>query len=198
MRWGPQGDGGLKVATLDIDEVRDAVAALTAADLIRLHRVGAIYGVSIGLEGMDLLNEAISRALDGVRACPRDVAFVVFLKNAMRSIASSERAKVKEQPMLESMTFGLDDRPAILDRPSIGRNAEETVLAREDAEGRLNALEELFVDDEEAQFVLMGDLDEMPAADIREMNGWSELDYASVRRRMRRKLSAAFPDGWVQ
>lgn len=185
-------------ATLDVDEVRDAVAALTTADLLRLRRVGGVYGVSIGVEGADLVNEAISRALGGVRACPRDVSFVVFLRNAMRSIASSERAKVKEEPMLESMTVALDDRPAVLDRPSIGRNAEETVLAREDAEGRLKALEKLFADDDDAQLVLLGDLDEMPAADIRAMNGWSEQDYASVRRRMRRKLSAAYPDGWVR
>lgn len=188
----------MTAATLDIDEVRDAVAALTAADILRLQRIGAAYGVSIGVEGMDMVNEAISRALGGVRACPRDVPFVVFLRNAMRSIASSERAKVKEEPMLKSMTVGLDDRPAVLDRPSIGRNAEETALAREDAEGRLKALETLFADDEDAQFVLMADLDEMPAGDIRAMNGWSEQDYASVRRRMRRKLSAAYPNGWVQ
>lgn len=187
----------MTAATLDIDEVREAVAALTIADLLRLQRIGAAYGVSIGVEGMDLVNEAISRALSGARACPKDVSFVVFLKNAMRSMASSERAKVKEEPMLESMTVGLDDRPAVLDRQSSGPNAEETVLAREDAEGRLKALEDLFGDDEEAQLVLMGDLEEMPAADIRAMNGWSEQHYASVRRRMRRKLTGAYPNGWV-
>ena len=188
----------MKAATLDIDEVRDAIAALTAVEILRLQRAGAFYGVGVGIDGMDLVNEAISRALEGVRVCPRDVPLVVFLQNAMRSIASSERAQVKEEPMLESIAVGLDDRPASLDPPSLGRNAEEMMLAREDAENRLKALEKLFADDEEAQFVLMGDLDEMPAVDIRAMNGWSEQDYASVRRRMRRKLSAAYPNGWVQ
>ena len=99
--------------------------------------------------------------------------------------------------MLESMSVGLDDRPAVLDRPSDLRNAEEMVLAREDAEGRVKALENLFANDEDAQLVLMGDLDEMAAADIRALNGWTEQDYATVRRRMRRMLSAAFPNGWV-
>lgn len=188
----------MTTATLDIDEVRDAISALTAADILRLQRVGSAYGFGIGADGMDLVNEAISRTLSGVRACPRDVPFVVFLSNAMRSIASSERAKVKEEPMLERMTVGLEDRPAVFDQPSVGRNAEETVLAREDAEARLKTLEQLFADDEEAQLVLMGDLDEMPAADIRAISGWSEQDYASVRRRMRRKLSVAYPDGWAQ
>ncbi|PZO03574.1 MAG: hypothetical protein DCF28_07150 [Alphaproteobacteria bacterium] len=186
----------MAAATLNIDQARDAVAALTAADLHRLQRAGAIYGVSIGVDGMDLVNEAISRALGGVRACPTDVPFVVFLRNAMRSIASSERARMKEEPMLESMTGGPDRPLTAVDRTAPGRSGEESLLAREDTDARLKALETLFADDEDAQLVLMGDLDEMSAADIRAMNKWSEQAYASVRRRMRRKLSAAYPNGW--
>lgn len=186
----------MAAATLDIDQARDAVAALTATDLLRLQRAGAIYGVSIGVDGMDLVNEAISRALGGVRACPTDVPFVLFLRNAMRSIASSERARMKEEPMLENMTGGPDGPLTAVDRTAPGRTGEETLLAREDTDARLKALETLFADDEDAQLVLMGDLDEMSAADIRAMNEWSEQAYASVRRRMRRKLSAAYPNGW--
>ncbi len=186
----------MAAATLDIDQARDAVAALTATDLLRLQRAGAIYGVSIGVDGMDLVNEAISRALGGVRACPTDVPFVVFLRNAMRSIASAERARMKEEAMLESMTGGPDGPLTAIDWTAPGRTCEETLLAREDTAARLKALETLFADDEDAQLVLMGDLDEMSAADIRAMNEWSEQAYASVRRRMRRKLSAAYPNGW--
>lgn len=187
----------MAAATLDIDQTRDAVAALTATDLLRLQRAGAIYGVSIGVDGMDLVNEAISRALGGVRACPTDVPFVVFLRNAMRSIASSERGRMKEEPMLESMTGGPDGPLTAVDRKAPGRTGEETLLAREDTDARLKALETLFADDEDAQLVLMGDLDEMSAAEIRGMNEWSEQAYASVRRRMRRKLFAAYPNGWA-
>ena len=186
----------MAAATLDIDQARDAVAALTATDLLRLQRAGAIYGVSIGVDGMDLVNEAISRALGGIRACPTDVPFVVFLRNAMRSIASSERGRMKEEPMSESMTGDPDGPLTAVDRTAPGRTGEETLLAREDTDARLKALEALFADDEDAQLVLMGDLDEMSAVDIRAMNEWSEQAYASVRRRMRRKLSAAYPNGW--
>lgn len=185
-------------ATLDIDEIRTAVRSLTNADLLRLARIARTYEFGVGLEGMDLVNEAISRAMSGTRACPRDVPFVVFLKNAMRSIASSERARVREEPMLESTTVGLGDGSSAWDLPDDGRNAEDSLIAHQDMQARLHALETLFANDDDAQLVLMGDLEGMSAAEIRSMNGWSEQDLASVRRRMRRRLAARYPDGWVQ
>jgi DNA-directed RNA polymerase specialized sigma24 family protein len=184
--------------TLDIEEVRKAVSSLTNADLLRLERVARIYEFGVRLEGMDLVNEAISRTLSGTRTCPRDVPFVVFLKNVMRSIAWSERTRIREEPMLEVITVGLGDGSAVLDYPSDDRNAEDSLIARQDAQARLRALEEVFANDEDAQLVLMGDLDEMSAAEMRSMTGWSEQDLATVRRRIRRKLSNAYPSGWVQ
>lgn len=188
----------MTAVTLEIEEVREAISSLTNADLLRLEKAARIYQFGIGLEGMDLVNEAISRALNGTRTCPRDVPFVVFLKNAMRSIASSERSRIREEPMLEVMTVGLGDGLAVLDYPSGDRNAEDVLLARQEMWERLRALEKVFANDDDAQMVLMGDLDGVSAADLRSMNGWSNQDYASVRRRIRRKLSTAYPDGWVQ
>ena len=185
-------------APLSTDEVREAITALTTADLIRLKRVGALYAVGVGVEGPEVLNEAVRRALDGTRNCPRDVPMPVFLVNVMRSMASSERTKAKEEPIMESMSSTLDAGPAVLELPSERRNVEEMRLAREDAEGRLRALEELFLDDDDAQLVLMGHIDEMSADEIRALGGWDEQAYATIRRRIRRKIAARYPQGWVQ
>jgi DNA-directed RNA polymerase specialized sigma24 family protein len=183
---------------LSIDEAREAIAALTTADLIRLKKVGALYAVGVGVDGLEVLNEAVRRALDGTRNCPGDVPMTVFLVNVMRSMASSERAKAKEEPMMESMSSTLDDGPAVLEPPSPTRNVEEMRLAREDAEGRLRALEDIFRDDDDAQLVLMGDVDEMSADEIRALGCWDEQAYATIRRRIRRKIAARYPQGWVQ
>lgn len=192
------GRDGVTAAPLSIDEVREAIAALTTADLIRLKRVGALYAVGVGVEGLEVLNEAVRRTLDGTRNCPGDVPMTVFLVNVMRSMASSERAKAKEEPMMESMSSTLDDGPAVLEPPSQRRNVEEMRLAREDAEGRLRALEDIFRDDDDAQLVLMGDVDEMSTDEIRALGGWDEQAYATIRRRIRRKIAARYPQGWVQ
>ena len=202
MRLWCQGMGNgrydVTAAPLSTDEVREAITALATADLIRLKRVGALYAVGIGVEGMEALNEAVRRALDGTRKCPRDVPMTVFLANVMRSMASSERTKAKEEPIMESMSSALDDGPAVWEPPSENRNAEEMRLAREDAESRLRALEEIFLNDEDAQLVLMGDFDEMAADEIRALGAWDEQTYATIRRRIRRKIAARYPQGWVQ
>jgi DNA-directed RNA polymerase specialized sigma24 family protein len=183
---------------LSADEVRDAITALTTADLIRLKKVGTLYAVGVGVEGMEVLNEAVRRALDGTRKCPRDVSMTVFLVNVMRSMASSGRTKAKEEPIMESMSSTLDAGPALLEPASEKRNVEELRLAREEAQGRLQALEELFLDDEDAQLVLMGDLDDMSADEIRALGGWDEQSYATIRRRIRRKIGTRYPQGWAQ
>lgn len=188
----------MTAASLSTDEVRDAIAALTTAELIRLQKVGAIYAVGVGVEGLDVVNEAVSRALDGTRTCPRDAPVLIFLINAMRSMASSERTKAKEEPVMESMSSTLDDGPAILEPLAEGRNVEDLRLAREDAEARLKALEEIFVDDDDAQLVVMGDLDGLDADEIQTLGGWSAQAYATIRRRVRRKITARYPRGWVQ
>lgn len=86
----------------------------------------------------------------------------------------------------------------MLEPPSELRSVEDWRVAREDAEARLKAIEAIFSDDDDAQLVLMGDLDGLEAHEVRAAGGWNEQEYATVRRRIRRKISAAFPKGWVQ
>jgi hypothetical protein len=141
------------------------------------------------------LQEAISRALDGSRSCPRSVAIVVFLKNAMRSIASSERDSAQLRPRFKPLS-----EPAVATAASqtaaTSRTAEEMLMAREDYEGRLKALEEIFDDDEEAEMVILGELEGLDASGIRELTGLSLHEYATVRRRIRRRIDAKYPRGF--
>ncbi len=191
-------DNGVSTAVLTAQEVQDALAALTAADLLRLERAAVTYAVGIGVEARDVVNEAIRKALDGTRKCPKDLPLVNFLIGAMRSMAWAARKGRKEEPVIESMSSTLDDGPVFIEPRADDRNAEETLLAREDSQARLKALEGLFHDDEDAQLVLMGDLEEMDASEIRSLGDWDEAAFATIRRRMRRRINVAFPKGWVQ
>lgn len=188
----------MSTAVLTAQEVQDALTALTAADLLRLERAAVIYTVGIGVEARDVVNEAIRRALDGTRKCPRDLPLLNFLVGAMRSMAWAARASEKEEPMIESMSSTLDDGQVVIEPRATDRNAEETLLAHEDSRARLKALEGLFHDDEDAQLVLMGDLEDMNAGEIRALCDWDEAAFATIRRRMRRRINVAFPKGWVQ
>lgn len=84
-----------------------------------------------------------------------------------------------------------------LDVPSSNRSAEEVRVARDDCAAMLAALEDVFNDDEEAQMVIMGDIDGLDAEAIREMQGWDKIQLATVRKRIRRRIEARFPAGFL-
>ena len=113
----------------------------------------------------------------------------------MRSIVSAGRESIMLEPKVLSLfATGTDGQP--IDAPSRERTAEEVRLAREDCEGRLAALENIFKDDEEAQMVILGDIDGLDAGAICDMQGWDKNQLATVRRRIRRRIDAAFPTGF--
>lgn len=135
------------------------------------------------------------RALAGSRRCPRDTPPVLFLGNAMKSIVSADRESRALQPPSSSLS-ATGTEGLVLNLPSLEPSAEETLIGRHDYAARLAALEALFEDDEEAQMVLMSDMDELDAATICEMQGWSRTQLATIRRRIRRRIDAGFPTGF--
>jgi len=147
------------------------------------------------MEPAELLSEAISRALDGTRSCRRDLRLVPFLIGAMKSIAWADREAKREAPRLVSLS-ATGAETAALQVPAKGRNAEEELVAREDYEEQRAALEKLFADDELAFLVITGDMDGMSAEEIRAALELDLRAYASVRRKIRRKINQAFPGGW--
>ena len=182
--------------TLDVSEAHRAFEALTTADLLKLERAGRIYAMGLNCDAGDLLGEAIAQTLEGVRNCPREMPLPSFLIGVMRSRAWALRQK--EAPLSQMVAIDAEDaegRP-VFEPASPERGAEEWILAREDVEARVRALEQLFADDDEAVLMMWADLDETPKEEIMAMNDLDATGYATIRRRMRRKINTAFPDGW--
>ena len=175
-------------------EVRAQIEALTMPELIKIEKVSKLYG-GIDIDPGDLLQEAVKRTLDGTRKCKRGVDFLVFLKNAMRSIASAKRKK--EVPE-NDIAFSKDEHSGdIAGMPA--SSPEENALAQERAEAyeaKLQAIFDLFKDDENATAILMGHEEGLSAQEIREMWGMDETTYNSTRRRIRRTVDKKYPEGW--
>lgn len=183
--------------TLDLAEARQAVESLTSIDLLRLERAGRIYALAVDCDAGDLVGEAICQTLSGVRNCPRELAIMPFLIGAMRSLAWARKQKVKPLPELVSLD-ATGDRGRVTNEPATAeRNAEQQAMLAEDLSALRNALDALFDDDEEAMLFMWADLDELSKEEIMAMNGLDTQAYATIRRRMRRKINAAFPNGWV-
>ncbi len=176
--------------TLTPDQVRDTLGKLSTADLYRIAEYGKFCGMPDRERALDIVADAIRQTLAGVRLCPVDVPIRTFLRNAMRSRISADRKKKTREVSLDAMVEASGFDPA-----SPGRDGEQRLVAKEEVESMVNELERLFADDEDAQLVVMGDLDQMSAEEIRTMGGWDHKEFATIRKRIRRATGKANPHG---
>lgn len=172
-----------RVASLG--EVRDAIEALSKADLLRLERysIWRMRGLGNFIDGRsheDLLYEAIRLVLEGRRQWrPGKVEFVGCLLGAIRSIASNWARR-----LAPISTFD----PSCVDRlnavASPAPSAEDRLLREE----REAAILRRFDDDAHAITILTELRDGASFADIRSRNGMSRLQYDATMRRIRRRV----------
>jgi DNA-directed RNA polymerase specialized sigma24 family protein len=179
---------------LNLEEIGSAIAALSDQDVIRMRRAGKSFAWGSALSGDDLIQEAILAALVGRRKCPREVAVVKFLINAMRSIASAAREAERTAGIDYTLdATGTDGKPVVIPT-GIEPDAETVRLRAEDVELRMAELHELFDDDDEAMLVILGLLEGQTKEDIMSTYDFVETAYDTIRRRIRRKMNGRSPN----
>ncbi len=167
----------------------DEIAALGDADLLRLRAVARLRARGLpGVEGMDLLNEALLRLLDGSRSRPGGVPLVAVVAQTMRSIAHDHWRRVRR----EGPSCDASD-------PAASRHADPSPAADpERATAAAQALAEvdrLFAADPVALQIVAGLAEGLDASEIRRRYGIGATAYDSARRRMRRALLRQDGDG---
>jgi DNA-directed RNA polymerase specialized sigma24 family protein len=172
---------------LGADEIIDAFEAISPDDKLKLAAIEAIRRRGTGFAAGELIHEAVCRALTGARNCPRDVPFMAFLAETLRSIASHDR---KQRRRSESLAT--DSRDTDPHAPS-----PEDDLMQKQAAAAVQAIHGCFDDDPEAQLVLLGLQDGLRGAALREATGLDQgqLDYAI--KRIRTKMRKTYPQGWI-
>ncbi len=162
--------------------VSQALANLSDADLLRLQALARLRARSLppGVNGSDLLHEAIVRALDGSRQWPAGVPFVAFLSGVMRSVCDAMRRRRGREA---AMFLPADEAT----RPEAACVApdQERILAAAEA---IAAIYRLFAGDKIVLHIIAGLAEGMSADEIRAMHDFSPVAYDSARRRMRRAL----------
>jgi len=145
----------------------------------------------------ELLNEAILRSLDGTRKCPQSVEFIKFLAGVIKSLAWAERQREKADPLTGAVDINDPDghgpRIAADDAP-----ADDRLEAQREYKRIQQSLLDLFEDDEEVQYLMLCRFEEMPADEIKQQLDMDDRKFATVQRRMRRRIDKAFPEGWQQ
>lgn len=180
----------MRNAHLDNESFIAELKALKCSDLIRLRKKSAYRALGTGMEGNDLLNEAICRTLekDG-RNCPANVPIGVYLDNAMRSIADSEREKyIRQVPVGD-----WDEENSEVNK-SMDNNlsSDDAVLDSIELEQIVDRIQDIFADDPQAQAIVIGVMEGWSPKEIKEMEPMDDKQYASARRRVRRALDREF------
>ena len=188
------------VGSLSRNEVESAILAFTGDELLRLRTISWKYAPRCKLEGDDLLQEAIVRALDGSRKCPANISVVKFLAEAMRSIAHGESEKIENQVVTVSLLGANDHDGEAFDPPDPSPSIEENVINEEINEESAAIVHDgilsLFQDGTPERDMVDGIIDGWSADELRELLNLDKTAYESMRRLIRRRINKAYPEGW--
>lgn len=185
------------------EEVLHAAENLSDAEFLRLRQFGTrlIYGTVY--TGEDIVQQALVGVISMNRRWPVEIPFLVFLKNAMKSIASNDRtclrakSEVVAAELANEMVSDTDELLANLAPISEECGLDEQLITEEERRALLRDVDSVyawFKDDEEVTLILMASEDGLIGAAIQEECGMSKTQYESARKRMRRGVAKMLTD----
>lgn len=154
-------------------EVSLALRSLSTEHKTLLVKIARAYAWKTSYSHEDLIQEALTRVLEGKRAWPRKLPIVVFLRGVMRSIASD---------------WTVEDRDDAVDVDGVGY-VNHAAAARIDVQKMLA----LFGDDPVAQKIFIAMLEGVKGEELRQLSGLALKDYETKRTKMRRRLEKWSP-----
>jgi DNA-directed RNA polymerase specialized sigma24 family protein len=177
------------------EEIIAAIECLSEVQLYKMdrfarYRVRGLGRKSAGRDHEDLIREAMTASLTGVRRWKKaKVDFFGHLVAVMRSISSHwGESFTADEPYLESELSRDESAPTVIaDRACETPDAERRLAAKEE----LRRIEERFSDDPTVPLILSGFEQGLSAAEIQMANGISKNDYESALKRLRRWATAS-------
>lgn len=184
-----------------VEEINDAITALTAEQLKRLEkfarwRIKGLGGKKMGRTWEVLLNEAVVAFCSDTRRWDKErVDFVRAMTEAMRSISDNWRRTFDEdEPRLESemITTSLDGKES---NPLSAIAAPHWSKQKElEAKKDIEIIENLMSKRALASLIVVGWKDKMTGAEIRTELEISQEDYDKEVKWIRRTVRAAFKE----
>jgi DNA-directed RNA polymerase specialized sigma24 family protein len=162
-------------------EIELALAVFTAKEKAVLLRGSAFLSFMYGFDsGDDLLQEAVTRALEGRRKCPRGLPPVAFLFKCMSSIAHSA-SKARKRSGIVLLADAVEEEEAR--PPAEGHDPADVVAAQE----ALAKVEALFKDDVDVQILIDELAKGLKGEALRASLGVTETELDTMRKRMHRR-----------
>lgn len=178
-------------ASLSRAQIEEEIRSLSDGQWAKAERIAVSLCAGItGIEPEDLLQEAMTKFLEGVRVWPAGVPALVVLENVMFSIASNARRRVNDGPI--DVTVELDPVSEERDEPGAGRTAfSTTAVTPEDevcARQQMAAVYASLAGDRDLQDLTAAWAMGMRGEECWTELGWTPLKYDAERKRLIRRL----------
>lgn len=177
---------------LAVDEAAAALDALDDVGWLRLRKIAA-HRAAVGMEADDLLQEAFTRILDGSRHLPSDVPLIPAIGHIMQSIVLTELKGRQRHPLTSLTPVTERSSDHVVDLPDPQGSAED--YWQQEQTSKLTAILALFGDHELATYAVEALAEGFTPQEIQSDLKIDQTQWNSLRRLVRRRVNAAFPDG---
>ena len=179
-----------------IEAISPLLEGLSKADWERLNRAAAYRCNIVSINPDELLQEALIRTLSGERRCPKDINILTFLRQTMRSIASSDAKSFSKNPGSVQLSDFEEHTYLQSATQEKATSIEDKLCSEDEAKEIKENILALFEHDETATMILMGRIEEMNASEIQKMLKIDQTQYQSKTKYIRRTINKHFPNGW--
>jgi hypothetical protein len=177
---------------LAVGEVREKLDSISDDDLRRLRLIERRRRGGTDFGENELYFEAVCQAVVGERRCPKDVSFVAFLAQSMRSIASHRRkALARTESLTEGVGRGQAERQVRSDALD-----PEALLMEKQSEDVIKSIYEALEGDEEAQLAVIAISGPNKGKALRDEIGVDQAGNDYIMKLIKRSLAKKFPDGF--
>lgn len=182
-----------------LNQIEEQIERLTDAEWMKLRKMAQANLWGLRLDNPDeIINETLERLIKGDRVWYVGMAFIPWMRSAMKSVANGMRSRnsVKNEiPVTElagdsasdiaTEIFGSDDKSPL----DIVLTEEARCLAEAD----LAKITAYFKGNKNVEAILLGIEDGLSPEQLREYANISITEYESARRYLRRGLDKLFP-----
>ena len=175
------------------EEVLEKLDSMSVDDKLRLRLIERRRLGGTDFQEGELYKEAVCQAIVGERLCPRDVAFIAFLAQSMRSIASHRRVA---RARLDSLT-DVDGAGNVVEIQVASAQLDpEASLIEQESTDTVTAIYVCFEGDDEAQLVVMAIAGGKKGKELRDEIGVDQAAYDYIMKRIKRVMTKKYPKGW--
>lgn len=183
-------------SSLSRAEVEALLGAFSPADWQRAKSIATSFcGGLTGWTPLDLLQETVTKFLEGVRTWPAGVHPLIVLKTAMHSVASNARKHNKVSPVDEDVV--LDPFEVESDgEVALAAHGKVVVTPEDEASGKqqIAAVYAAVAGDEDLELLVLAWADGLRGDGAMQELGWDNKMYDAARKRLMRRLDAVAPD----